>query len=373
MEQKNDISVKKNFLTNIKSKYILTVIIKHINEKQLLKVIKKNKELQNLLNKDINDYKKYMTIEIELLPLKEKKYTKEKEEENVPGKFINISDEKYFKVYIDNNNRAIKKNKVYFQEKVDKVKIELNNNITSLAQLFRDCNIIVKLSINKFGIKDINNMNKMFDMCINLETLNFNSFYTEKVTNMQGMFFGCQNLIELNLSNFNTANVTDMAHMFYRCFSLKKLTISNLITKNVTNMSNMFKGCRSLEKLNLSNFDTHNVTDMSYMFALCSSLTSLNISSFDTKKVINMNSMFKECEKLKYLDISNFVINDNTDTSEMFYDLPLLSKLILPSHLKDKKKLPDDINKIFYECNSLKERNVIYKNFGEKNKDCICF
>ena len=372
MEQKNDISIKKNFLTNIKSKYILTAIIKHINEKKLLKVIKKNKELQNLLNKDINDYKKYMTIEIELLPLKEKKYGKE-EEVNVPGKFINISDEKYFKIYLDDKNEALKKNKIFYQEKVNKIKIELNNNITSLAQLFKDCNNIVELTFNKFEIKDINNMNKMFDMCITLETLNFNSFYTDKVTNMQGMFFGCQNLVELNLSNFNTANVTDMAHMFYRCFCLKKLTISNLITKNVTNISNMFKGCRNLEKLDLSKFDTHNVTDMSYMFALCSNLTSLNISSFDTKKVTNMNSMFKECEKLKYLDISNFVINDNTDTSEMFYDLILLSKLILPSHLKARKKLPSDINKIFYNCRALKVKNVIYKDYSEKNKDCICF
>ena len=86
------------------------------------------------------------------------------------------------------------------------------------------------------------------------------------------------------------------------------------------------------------------------MFSLCSALEELNISSFDTKKVINMKGMFKGCEKINFLNISNFTINDNTDTSEMFYECPLLNKLILPSHLKSRKKTAKEINKIFYCC-----------------------
>ena len=370
MEERNNINTTKHFLSNIKSNYILKKVSTHINELRLLKIIQKNKTIQNLLNKDIDDYKKYSTIEIEILPLIKEYYNKEIV--NILGKFINIYDEKNIQIYFNDSNEIIKKNKIEYKEKVNKIKIVINNNIISLVELFRDCNIIEKMTFNKFRIRDINNMNKMFDMCTELIEINFNSFYTENVTNMQGMFFGCQNLIKLNLSNFNTINVKDMAHMFYRCYSLNELIISNIITKKVTNMSNMFKGCRSLVKLDLTNFDTHNVTDMSYMFSLCSALEELNISSFDTKKVINMKGMFKGCEKIKFLDISNFIINDNTDTSEMFYECPLLNKLILPSHLKSRKKTAKEINKIFYCCNDLKSKNVLY-NGSDSTKNCICF
>ena len=301
MEERNNINTTKHFLSNIKSNYILKKVFTHINELRLLKIIQKNKTIQNLLNKDINDYKKYLTIEIEILPLMKEYYNKEIV--NILGKFINIYDEKNIKIYFNDSNEIIKKNKIEYKEKVNKIKIVINNNIISLVELFRDCNIIEKMTFNKFRIKDINNMNKMFDMCTELIEINFNSFYTEKVTNMQGMFFGCQNLIKY-----------------------------------------MFKGCRSLVKLDLTNFDTHNVTDMSYMFSLCSDLEELNISSFDTKNVINMKGMFKGCEKIKFLDISNFTINNNIDTSEMFYECPLLNKLILPSHLKSRKKIAKEIN-----------------------------
>ena len=98
-------------------------------------------------------------------------------------------------------NEIIKKNKIEYKEKIDKIKIEINNNITSLAELFRDCNNIHKMTFNKFKIRDIKNMNKMFVMCMELEEINFNNFYTENVTNMQGMFFGCQKLVKLNLLN----------------------------------------------------------------------------------------------------------------------------------------------------------------------------
>ena len=371
MEEINNTNAKKHFLSNIKSNYILKKVFTHINELRLLKIIQKNKTIQNLLNKDINDYKKYAIIEIEILPLIKENFNNKKV--NVIGKFINIYDEKYFKIYFNDSNEIIKKNKIEYKEKIDKIKIEINNNITSLAELFRDCNNIHKMTFNKFKIRDIKNMNKMFVMCMELEEINFNNFYTENVTNMQRMFFGCQKLVKLNLSNFNTINVTDMAHMFYRCCSVKELTLSNLITKNVTNMSNMFKGCMALEKLDLTNFGTHNVTDMSYMFSLCSALEELNISSFDTKKVNNMKGMFKGCEALTFLDISNFIINDNTDTDEMFYECPLLNKLILPPHLSKKKKA-EDINRIFYCCDSLKSRNVQYNETDSTNKNnCICF
>ena len=371
MEEKNVVIAQKNILANIKSKYILKKICNYITEIKLLKIIKINKSIQNLLNKELDDYKKNAKIIINIVPHANKNFSQKKWR-----KFINISDEKYFKIYFNDSPQSTKIDKIEGNGIINQIKIELNNNIKSLDHLFTDCLNIDKITFTRFSIRDITNMNKMFSMCFSLQEINFVHFETEFVTNMQGMFFGCGNLIELNLSNFNTINVTNMAHMFYRCGSLKKLTLSNLITKNCSNMSNMFKGCTSLEKLDLSNFDTHNVTDMSEMFLECAGLTELNISKFDTKNVTNMYAMFKGCKNLNFLDISNFIINENAIKDEMFYDCSSLEKLILPSYLKKKKKKPKEINRIFYYCNKLKKENVIYKGEEKKieqKKNCICF
>ena len=46
------------YLSNIKSKYILKNIFSYINKKEKLKLIKYNKELQKILGVNIEDYKK---------------------------------------------------------------------------------------------------------------------------------------------------------------------------------------------------------------------------------------------------------------------------------------------------------------------------
>ena len=81
----------------------------------------------------------------------------------------------------------------------------------------------------------------------------------------------------------------------------------------------MFKDCSSLTSINLSNFNTNNVTDMGYMFKDCKSLTSIDITNFD-------------CEKIKTTDC-----------------------------LKD----------MFIGCNSLKIRNIKYRDFKIRNQAMI--
>ena len=56
----------------IKSKYVAIEILKYLDEKRLLQIIKENKYLQNLMEKNINDYKNnyrnFSSIEIEIKP-----------------------------------------------------------------------------------------------------------------------------------------------------------------------------------------------------------------------------------------------------------------------------------------------------------------
>ena len=79
--KKKNISDEKNkaIVKNIKSQYIFKKIFKKLNERKLLRIIKYNQKLKRILNIDLNDYKEYCEIEIELTP-KLNKY----------GKFINI-------------------------------------------------------------------------------------------------------------------------------------------------------------------------------------------------------------------------------------------------------------------------------------------
>ena len=71
-------------LDNVKSKFILKQIIGLLPEKKFMKIIQYNKNIQNKLDLNINDYKKFYQIELEIIPLP-----------NNYGKFINVKEEKY--------------------------------------------------------------------------------------------------------------------------------------------------------------------------------------------------------------------------------------------------------------------------------------
>ena len=59
MGNNNNKSKNNTLFGNIKSDYIFQEIIKKINEKKVLNIIKYNKSIQKRLNKDINNYKFY--------------------------------------------------------------------------------------------------------------------------------------------------------------------------------------------------------------------------------------------------------------------------------------------------------------------------
>ena len=71
---------QKNTIYNwrkINSKYILQQIFEHLNQKIYLKIIKYNKNIQNKLDIEHNDYKKYSEIEIEIILAKINCYKKD--------------------------------------------------------------------------------------------------------------------------------------------------------------------------------------------------------------------------------------------------------------------------------------------------------
>ena len=323
-----------NYLSNIKSKYIVINIFDILLKKKSFEIIKYNKTLQNKIDIDINTYKEYSTTEIEINLAK-----------NIYGNFINMTEKKepYFHIYFNNSRKEMKKYSINDKDKIKKIKILIYKKKIKTKGLFQDCKCIESISIKSYrsifndmkylfnnctSLKRIEfihintentyDMSGMFNHCISLEEIIFSDFKTEKVTSMNGMFSGCTSLKSLNLSTFNTENVKDMSFMFNYCQSLKELNISSFNTRNVESMSALFCNCELLTSLNLSNFHTENVTCMDSMFYNCYSLKELNISDFNIENVEYMVYMFSGCKSLINVNISNFIIKENTKVRGMF-------------------------------------------------------
>ena len=299
---------KENTLKNINSNYILYNIFSFLNEKKSLEIIKYNNYFQKRLNKDINDYKRYTQIELEIIPinLEKKNY------------FIYFNDKQYYHIYFNDEKKEI--NKRYFEtnEKVNKIRITIDYEIKSFINLFSYCKCIKKINFIKFNRSNIVDMSGMFSDCESLEYLNLINFNTNRVENMSNMFRGCTSLIELNITNFNTNNVSNMNSMFQRCMSLREIKCNEFNTNKVTDMKYMFYFCYSLKELMLNGFDANNVRDMSFMFVACHSLKELNLNISTNNTNINMESMFFDCSK----ELINKIKKSNSDIkTEAFYSI----------------------------------------------------
>ena len=293
-------------LKNIKSDYFLKNIFNLLDTKKYLSIILHNKNLQSRLNITINNYKTFFNqIEIELKPTEVLK-----EKENI---FLNRLDNKkeFYHIYFNNNKTEIKRRFITEDDKVSKIKIVIDEEISSLKELFFSCDCIKEINFIKFNRKNITNMISMFEECSSLVKLNINKIKTDNVNNIKSMFRGCTSLKEIDLYNFNTSKIEFMQNLFYDCSSLENLNISNFDTSKVKNMSYMFFGCGSLKKINMNNFNTTNVKEMTAMFYGCSSLKEIDVSKFNTKNISNMSFMFYGCSSLINIDISHFIINES--------------------------------------------------------------
>ena len=184
----------------------------NLQKNKSLGIIKYNKKIQNRLNINIEDYKKYLEIftpiEIEIIP-----------KENIYGIFINIKKEEelFYHIYFNDSKEEIKKNKLSENDKVSIIKIKIDYQVKSFDNLFSGCNCVESIIFKKFYRNNITNMSGMFNECSSLKEINSFNFNTNNVTNMTGMFSGCSSLEKLSISKFNTDNVTDMSFMFWGC------------------------------------------------------------------------------------------------------------------------------------------------------------
>jgi len=229
-----NVQQKGNF-DNIKSKYILKQIFDNLNKNRFLKIMNYNKKIQNRLDININNYKKfsetYTTIEIEIIPIKNLTEKSNSFIKNLDNIHV------YFN---DNKKEEVKKYDITANDKVKKIKVLIDYQIKLLRGLFKYCKCIESISFIKFYRNNITDMSGMFYGCSALKEINFFNFNTDNVTNMEGMFSYCYSLNKLDLSKFNTGRLLHMSSMFVNCTLLKNIKISNFNTKNVNNTKSMF-------------------------------------------------------------------------------------------------------------------------------------
>lgn len=228
-------------------------------------------------------------------------------------------------------------------------------NVTSMGAMFKGCEKLTTLNLDKFNTEKVTNMTYMFYQCYALPQLDLSSFNTAKVTNMQYMFNDCQSLTEIILSTFNTENVTSMNNMFSNCYALSSLDLSNFKTDIVTDMQSMFRSCNTLSTLELSTFNTAAVTSMYSMFSDCEKLSSINVSGFNTENVTDMSNMFKNCISLTSLDLRSFKAPKVKRTQYMFSNCVALKTLDLSSFNTD---VATSMQYMFSGCQALESLDL---------------
>ena len=325
-------------LFGLKSQVIWKLILeRYVGENKYMKLFKYNKKHQVKYGLSLYDYKYFIPIKIELIPIEPDKLPRKK------NYFINFKlQRKNYDIYFNDSNEIIKKDYFTPKDKVYKIRINLKHEVKDVSELFYikensndlrdDC--IKEIKFTRFFDNNIEDMSNMFYKCSSLTKIDFSEFYSKNVKNMSNMFFECFSLNSVNLSKFNTENVTNMSGMFSNCSSSEELDFSKFNTKKVINMENMFENCQLLEKLKNFHFKTNNVINMSNMFKGCSFIPFIELTSFETDKVESFSSMFKRCYGLSYIDISCFKFKKDAITKEMFSDCNKLLKTIIKKQNK---------------------------------------
>ena len=155
----------KDKFENIKSDYFIKKVFDLLQMKKKLEIIKYNKSVQKRININVNNYKEYSeiysSIEIEIKLMK-----------NKYGSFINggENEKEYYHIYYnDNKKEEIKSTYLYENDKVSKINIIIDYQVTSFKGLFLDCKCIESIYFKKFYRNNITRICWMFNECKSLK------------------------------------------------------------------------------------------------------------------------------------------------------------------------------------------------------------
>ena len=169
-----------------------------------------------------------------------------------------------------------------------------------------------KNKVNKiFSYGLVRDARRTFANNVNVKTIDSRDWNLNGVTTIAEMFNNCNALVNLDVSKWNTSTVTVMREMFERCHALKTVDVSKWNTSKVADMHGMFKDCKSLTSIDTSKWDTSNVTNMEGMFDSCRDLRTIT-GVIDMKSCTSYARMFDACTNLTNVKIKNLPTDIDT-------------------------------------------------------------
>ncbi len=279
------------------------------------------------------------------------------------------------------------------------------NKVTSMFEMFRDCNKLTSIDLSRFNTANVGNMEGMFRSCSSLTILDLAQFNTATVSNMKSMFQGCSKLETILISGaWSDKNVEHSEDMFDGClatsltqdtreayvvFSNGTLTFkydnnkpdgayslntpsanapwnTRLSSTTTVVFDDSFRnykpktcihwfngGSNITQIIGMSeNLNTEAVTQTANMFKGCSQLTSIDLSRFNTENVDRMDFMFQSCSSLAVLNLTTFNTAKVNTMQSMFDGCSNLKTIFVSDNWITIKV--DHSESMFRDCNNLK-------------------
>ena len=202
-------------------------------------------------------------------------------------------------------------------------------NVTSLFELFFDCESLTSLDLNTWNTSTITSLGECFQDCNNLASLNINNWDVSNVTDMSELVENCNSLVSLDLSNWQTTSLVNLAEAFQSASG--NINVSTWDVTNVTSISRCFRNSSVI--VDVSGWDTSNISNMGFVFE-GTNLSSYGIGNWNTSNVTTMIFMLRNAdlfnESLSSWDISNVTnftsfMNGSDGMSTANYDATLIS------------------------------------------------
>ena len=135
----------------------------------------------------------------------------------------------------------------------------VNLQLTTFADLFKDCRYIKKITIGEQNYNSISDFSSMFENCSSLEEVNFVGNNKVKPANLNKTFKGCSSLKIINLLNFDDTNNPTLNETFSNCSSLETIIATNDFNNLPQTATNSFINCNNLMGSNGTLFNSSHI------------------------------------------------------------------------------------------------------------------
>lgn len=182
----------------------------------------------------------------------------------------------------------------------------------TINDIFNGTENIERIDLGEvWNTENCTNGSSAFYGCYKLKTVP--GINTSKMTSVSNMFYNCNELTKINCNYFNLEKVTStLNNLFYNCYELEDFP-RLLNTSNVTGFSSTFYSCRKLKKLKQDTLDTSKATTVDNMFSGCTLLEEAPTMDFNSVTIDSRN-IFYNCESL-YVTQNTFNFNSLIGTN----------------------------------------------------------